>query len=766
MTDKPPTTADDMRRAVEAYATHLQTIAQIFEDHARNLRLGVRLDVSEVAAAARRGADFPKIMRFVRRTDDSGVLHDAQLMTALDCIGNILTSPNQNGLVLGAMQSGKTTTSLAMQFAGPIVYLLTGRRLYPIYLITSQTSQEDQTRQEIARFLDFYGEVSIVLDDQHRCKIIDYIRHTVDPGFEFSPTINTYRGYVLKEALPDTLIGPRLDDFIHRRAAGDGIRRVADLCRTANSKGFSPVLLIDEPQYGASDRFVENEDGAIERRPCVLVQFFNRIQEALGEDNRDHVFIGFSATPFELHDLSAVWQVRQYLKSTYTGFNFFGGRVIDANVKVTPPRTITFSKLGKEIGIPFLGNVSLSAYGGPQRIFDRFADKIGYDGSQSEYRGEVEAALRRAILKMVEDKGDSPTGICLRLFNNNLRSHRLLEDLRLPKNAIEVIEYYGSEYNGQSVKRAIRERKHPELPFLIVVTNRARMGDAFPREVRWFLEFSQKATDLNALLQGLLGRACGYGKQSTVVMSDENVMLVEDYRENEGDYIYKTSRHSTVFGGYRRGAPTNILRPLLSMDDPMLRKFFARVDKEIVAPHVKHGSNILSTSRVKKGDKKGYRTGPLLRIAEEIGLFDYLERLDVRQRLFPTYPAFRIARMHDEVIGTRDPNRKLTYTLDEDGNCRFTFRRFTGDGSHGGVRSRGLGQRDAKNPNEAGDTLEPQVNLAHDEDYTWYCAGVTLPLVSAVRELRAGDVTFPVAHSPFAKLMTHGERTVAGYPPD
>ncbi|HEV2989124.1 MAG TPA: hypothetical protein VG759_11840, partial [Candidatus Angelobacter sp.] len=559
---------------------------------------------------------------------------------------------------------------------------------------------------------------------------------------------------------------PRLDDFIHRRAAGDGIRRVADLCRTANSKGFSPVLLIDEPQYGASDRFVENDDGAIERRPCVLVQFFNRIQEALGEDNRDHVFIGFSATPFELHDLSAVWQVRQYLKSTYTGFNFFGGRVIDANVKVTPPRTVTFSSLGDEIGIPFLSNVSLSAYSGSQRIFDRFADKIGYEGSQSEYRTEVEAALRNAILKMVEAKCDRPIGICLRLFNNNLRSHRLLEALCLPRNAIEVIEYYGSEYNGQSVKRAIRERKHPELPFLIVVTNRARMGDAFPREVRWFLEFSKKATDLNALLQGLLGRACGYDKQSTVVMSDENVMLVEDYREKEGDYIYKTSRHSTVFGGYRRGAPTNILRPLLSMDDPMLRKFFARVDKEIVAPHVKQGSNTLSTSRARRGDKRGYRTGPLLRIAEEMGLFDYLERPDVRQRLFPTYPAFRIARMHDEVVGTRDPNRKLTYTLDENGNCRFTFRRFTADGSHGGVRSRGLGQRDAKNPNEAGDTLEPQVNLTHDENHNWYCAGVTLPLVSAIRELRAGDVTFPVAHSPFANLMTHDERAVAGYPSD
>ena len=65
------------------------------------------------------------------------------------------------------------------------------------------------------------------------------------------------------------------------------------------------------------------------------------------------------------------------------------------------------------------------------------------------------------------------------------------------------------------------------------------MGDAFPRGVDWFLEFTNKAANLNALLQGLLGRACGYGKRSTVIMSANNVQLVEDYKREHGGYIYK-----------------------------------------------------------------------------------------------------------------------------------------------------------------------------------------------------------------------------------
>lgn len=782
--DDPATTADVERR-VDEYGAHLEEIARVFTAHARELGLSVRLDASRAIQAVRRGTGFARVMRFCARPDDSGVLHDAQLMTALDCIGELLTSPQNNGLVLGAMQSGKTTTSLALQFAGPIVYLLTGRCLYPIYLITSHTSQEDQTKIEITRFLDFYGELAVVMDDQHRCTLIEYVKKfSIDPVFAYSPTVNTYREHVLKNALPDTLMGPRLDDFIQRRAPGKSIRRVADLCRRANSKGFAPLLIIDEPQFGASDRLVKVDD-QLERRPCVLLQIFDRIDEALGADATDRVFIGLSATPYELHDIEAVWKIKQYLTSAYSGFNYFGGKVIDANADVTPPRTLTFGDFGREIGSPFLGNVSLTAYDAVPRAFDRFAWKSGYTGTQDQYRQEVESTLRAAILHMARNGSTLASGICIRLFNNNIRSHRLIESLHLPRNDIDVIEYFGSDHKGQSVKRAIRQRSRPDLPFLIAVTNRARMGDAFPREVEWFLEFSKKAANLNALLQGLLGRACGYGKRSTVVMSDENVQLVEDYKREHGGYIYRTSRHSFVVGPFRRGAPTSLIRLRRDMDDPLVARFFERVDREVVEPHVIQGGPTLRARRAPAS--QGYRTGPLLRIAEELGLFDHLERADIRERLFPTYPDLRIARANDEVTHSRTPDRKLRYTLDDDGDCRFTFREWTeGSSNHGGVRSRGYGGRDASDRQHAGDTLEPQVNMRKFDPSTgqiiddkrvngefvdrrdrrpghWRAEMVTLPLVTPVRELQAGDATYPVAHSPFATLLSMEERRSAGF---
>ncbi len=789
MTTGDPVTAQDVERRVAEYTAHLEKIARIFTEHARELGLGIRLDAGGAIQAIKGGNGFARVMRFCDRVDDSGVLHDSQLMTALNCIGELLTSPQRNGVVLGAMQSGKTTTSLAFQFAGPMVYLLTGRCLYPIYLITSHTSQEDQTKIEISRFLDFYGELSVVLDDEHKCTLIEYTRFvkraTVDPVFQYSPTINTYREHVLKKALPDTMMGPRLDDFIQRRAAGESIQRVADLCRRANSKGFAPLLIIDEPQFGASDRLVKVDEDQFERRPCVLLQIFDRIDDALGDDAKDRVFIGLSATPYELHDINAVWKVNQYLTSTYSGFNYFGGKVIDADATVDPPRTLSFGTFGSEINLPFLEKVSLNAYDGNASAFARFAKKIGYDGTHSHYRLEVERTLRAAILHMARNSTTPQSGICLRLFNNNIRSHRLIERLDLPTNEIEVIEYFGSDHKGQSVKRAIRQRTQHHLPFLVAVTNRARMGDAFPRQVEWFLEFSRKAANLNALLQGLLGRACGYNKKSTVIMSDENAELVEDYKRASGDYIYKTSPHSLIAGAFRRGAPTSLIRLRRDMDDELVKKFFERVDREVVEPHVIQDSPNLSAKRARDG--RPFRTGPLLRIAQELKLFDHLEAQDVRQRLFPTYPEFRIARANDEIVHTRSSDRKLRYTLDENGDCRFTFREWSGDSAnHGGVRSRGFGKRDAADPEQAGDTLEPQVNMRKFDGETgeviddkrvngvrmdkderqpgmWRAEMLTLPLVAAVRELQSGEATYPIQRSPFSVLLSVEERQHAGF---
>jgi hypothetical protein len=760
----------DVHEGIEEYVRHLQELEEVFNRQADEIDLGVSIDVRSAINAAREGTSLADIASFFDREDDSGVLHPEQLSTALSCVVNMVENPQQNGIVLGAMQSGKTTTSLAMQFAGPIIYAITGRRPYPIYLATSQTGQQDQTNIELTHFLSYYKLVRIVRDEGVNLPP----GVSLDPLFLRSPTIEYYRSRVLRNALGDIHLGPRLEDFVTRRVHGQSIQAIADLCRRAHQEGFEPLLLIDEPQYGASDRMVINEAGDEERRPCVLLQIFQAIDEAVGGDA--HSFVGLSATPYDTHELESVWVIRQRLTTAYRGFNYFGGRYISDGVQVEPPQTLGFSEFAREFQLPFFANISLGAYDGTPALFNRFARRIGFRGDQREYQAQVQASIRAAILAIIA-RAEGPVGICLRLFNNNARAQDFVRQLNLEGEGIEVLNYFGSEYTGISVKRAIRDRRHRDRPFVIVVTNRARMGDAFPGQVRWFFDFAKRASDLNSLLQGLLGRACGYNKQSTVVLSDDNARIVSDYRRTLGGYIYPTSRHSIVVGGFRRGAPTSLIRLRSDMEDPLVRQFFERIQAQVVEGTVLQGRQRLTTTRNRGG---GFRTGPILRIAEELGLFAHLERADVSERLFPTIPGgFRIARAQDAVAHGRDPNRFLRYTLDQNGDCRFTFRWSNGDGSHVGVSSRGYGARDATDRARAADNLEPQIHMekydlatgeaffdkdeAQQRPGDWRAYMMTLPLLEPVRELQAGLASLPNERNVHRSLMTDEEEDLAGF---
>ena len=57
------------------------------------------------------------------------------------------------------------------------------------------------------------------------------------------------------------------------------------------------------------------------------------------------------------------------------------------------------------------------------------------------------------------------------------------------------------------------------------------------------------------------------------------------------------------------------------MNDPLVQTFFERVDHEVVTPHVLQGE---ATLKAKRKTAQAHRTAPLLRIAEELRLFEYL----------------------------------------------------------------------------------------------------------------------------------------------
>lgn len=316
----------------------------------------------------------------------------------------------------------------------------------------------------------------------------------------------------------------------------------------------------------------------------------------------------------------------------------------------------------------------------------------------------------------------------------------------------------------KSVKRAVGERKHPNLPYVIFVTNRARMADAFPIQVRFFMDFGIKASDLNSLLQGLLGRACGYKKKSTVVLSDASAAIVEAYIATKGGYVHRTSRHSKAVGGFRRGAPTGMLKLRAAQDDEVVRNYFKRINTEVVEPNVPEGTQLNS----KRGRGGANRKGPILLVAEELGLFDHIEDPVVRTAIFPEIPTgFKVARRGDVVLHTRNKT-PLSYSVDEDGNCRYTFR--WQKEAQGGAQGRAKGSHDSKDGQHMEPTIyiekyDPQTGHVIDDKAAaeqkpgkWRAHMITFPLRERISEVRAATKALPIDRSPYYAYTTEQEK--------
>lgn len=749
----------DLDKGIRQYEEHLRLTATAFNTSAAEKGLGIRMNPDRVLEAIKNGVGLARVASFWQRTDDTGIVHDSQMVTAIDCILEMLVDSKRCGHVVGAMQSGKTTTSLALQWAGPILYMLTGHRAYPFYIIGNQLNHEDQTTTELQRFLAYYGDVDLTLAQGVAAA------QGLDPLFARSPSLSTYRERVLLGVLEDYNPVPQLADIVHRRVGGDqSVKRIVELYQHATEKGYRPLMIIDEPQFGASDRLVEGDAGP-ERRECVLARIFSSIEQALGSTPNDHWFVGLSATPFELNDLQRIWEVRQALTQAYSGFNVFNGSPISPGVDVIPPETLSLSRFAEEIGVEFLAKVSLAAYEGKPSAFARHARRVGYDGDQKRYKAETEAALRAAIYLLLEkyqNDTDGPVGLCIRAFNDNRKTRALVEQLALDPQRIDIVDYYGSDMGGVSVKRAIARRARPDLPYLVLVTNRARMADAFPKQVRFFMDLAQKASDLNALLQGLLGRACGYNKRSTVVLSDANAEIVRAYVATNGGYVHKTSRHSVaVGGGFRRGAPTGMLKLRAEMEDEKVQQFFDRMNREVVSV-IPAGAK-MKVSRTKQGK---YRMGPILRIAEDLKLFDHVEEPTVRAVLYPEFvTGFKVARRGEKVRHVRS-GQELTYVADADGNCRYTFRHTKRDAAaQGGAAGRAKGAKDSGDQH-----IEPTVYvekydlstgaIIEDKDAPghWRAFMVTFPLRETVRGVQVAEVAYPIPTSPYDNMMTDTER--------
>lgn len=456
----------------------------------------IYFDIEKINQLLDSGFLHARAIAYENRVEEFGVVHPNQLSVLADCIRAIIDAPDKHISILGAMQSGKTTASFTLHWIAPIIYLLTGTKIYISHLLTNQHSHEDQTRTEMEYFFNYYAWLPISCKKSLK---LQNEQGTQDENFFKSASLELYTELFLKRHNLVTILDV---NKILRRTAGKNVDRIKEICIESKTLDLKPILLVDEPQWGSK---------STKEKSSVLSRMVKVFDDEIGD--KLYSLVGLSATPFGIHSLEERFSpITMPLPDTYSGFNFFEGKPIDKNANITPPTTMSFQEFGIKHGI--------------NDLFDLNAKEWSTERTKT-----VPESLSKMIEKIVSlpNPWDEPRGICIRAINNNKETEKLADELSVDKNKVEVLVYNSTTSQKSSIKKTIFNRKNKHLPFVLFVSGSARLGDAFPKSVDHFIELTAKTGFYNSLLQGLLGRACGHGKKSTVIMSSENIFSIRDY---------------------------------------------------------------------------------------------------------------------------------------------------------------------------------------------------------------------------------------------
>ena len=518
----------------------------------------------------------------------SGMLFPNQIETLCDIFSRLSEEPGQCILCIGAMMCGKTGTAGGTQLAGPIFYLLRGTKYYPVHLLPVRRGHEQQTHHSLAMFQALYQDLRIRVRSvsgkvvslrQYRAgaHAVHNLPYVYEDG---SIDLARYKAKIIREALTDHVReiekgGRSVGDIFgntYARRSRKKVSPVQKLCLAAKEDGFTVVLVIDEPHWGSKKEGIQH-------------RMLRNMEREVRDIDDHHTIIAFDATPFQIANAQFA-VVPHRLTADYCGPNCWAGAPLDPAVKTKDLLLLTFQDFAAQHGIPNFAMIHRGAYS-TARAYKSFIatwnkqHHTEINWSYSEYRQVVEDTLHRAIHRLILRPTDGRTrGICIRIMKRNDDTKDLIKRLNL-SDKIKVIEYMANSAQV-SVEDAIADAA-PTEPYVVFVTGAARMADFFPQHCTHFFDWTETVSNQIALMQGMFGRACGYGEPRWVVMNQRSITYIRHYVETDGQYTMKPGPQCSTPVG-RRGAPNiNIRIGVDKCTDPIIAKIWREITDRIIS---------------------------------------------------------------------------------------------------------------------------------------------------------------------------------------
>lgn len=419
---------------------------------------------------------------------------------------------------MGSMQLGKSAIIVALSLLMPLIHATrTEQGCIPFILIPPKGSLRKQMQKDIADIWQVFKHITV--NDVSVGQYYEHIQYRNGEG--------------------KLVAVHHLNDLVVNRSRGSWEEWFKEQVADCIKRGYFVISLMDESHWGQD---VESPAARMER------EFEGRIMQ-----------IGISATPSEQMANRAWQRILAYIERGYVGPRKWCKVALPCvdDSKEVLPELYSFGEFFQRAII---------------EVAD-FKDKwnLAYNTAKWEEDNEsvathqaIEAAkvyLKKEIKRLGECLVDAfkrrPSGIFLRSGMNNAMTQYVVEELR--KGAIKegcVIPFFGnnkrskSGINKRAAERSVKEEiknatEGKNVNYLVIATAKARMGDSFPSSCRTFIDLTNgKNADFCAMAQGTYGRACGYHKDSVVILSADFKRRMQTFVENGCEWWGKAGQIS------------------------------------------------------------------------------------------------------------------------------------------------------------------------------------------------------------------------------
>lgn len=458
--------------------------------------------------------------------DSQFEIHETTIRTVIDVLCGSISSKRWAAIV-GALQSGKSEVLALLACIEPLVRTLVyGKKHIPIINLTRHNDLFEQIQLSVGNMFSAMSRFTL-----------SNVEETISEAF-----ILTMEGLASGiKNLSDTIVKNNRtvefdspEDFFSKNTKGQsGVgwgRKILDIVKSHEGRCVA-MFYCDECHWGNNVDGVKGKAYKSEWR------------------NGNELFIvrNLSATPFE----QMIYQpFYHWIGPGYHGLPYFNGvacPTIPGYVKSLPVLG-SYKTFAKPMiyglvytAIPNYNSYLKNVLGLRNGDYRRAVQRQTFNYEWSNYRAYFVEQIANIIAHGIRQ---GHTGQIIRLARENSLANEIVSELKRRLKNVEFVMYMTNQTRSLNIE--------PNGNTVIVVTGSARMGCRVPHWVTLGLDLTHSSSTATAELQGLFGRLNGYGKKSTILLSDSGLESLKYYYRSCGR-VSKPVPRATV--GEVRGRP-------------------------------------------------------------------------------------------------------------------------------------------------------------------------------------------------------------------